>query len=58
MTLSDFPIVSFSVLRMNFRQTWGDTHYLGLTGLEILGEDFEPIDIDIQWMDVSGAIYQ
>ena len=41
------------MIQLNFTETWGDQYYLGLTGIEILGENFEPIPIDFQWMDVS-----
>lgn len=41
------------MIKLNFTQTWGDQHYLGLTGIEILGENFEPIPIEFKWMDVS-----
>ena len=39
----------FSGIELNFTATWGDLHYLGLTGLEIVGKDGEalPVTIDM-----------
>ncbi|XP_069839756.1 katanin-interacting protein isoform X2 [Dendropsophus ebraccatus] len=36
-------------LQLNFTMTWGDLHYLGLTGLEVVGSDGEalPLNMDI-----------
>ena len=45
----------FVVVRLNFTQTWGDHYYLGLTGIELLGENFEPLPIELSWMDVSSC---
>ncbi|XP_065066463.1 katanin-interacting protein-like isoform X2 [Rhopilema esculentum] len=42
---------SGKVVRLNFTQTWGDQYYLGLTGIELLGENFEPLPIELSWMD-------
>ena len=30
---------------MNFIATWGDMHYLGLTALELVGQDGDPLTI-------------
>ena len=40
---------SYSGLEMNFTATWGDMHYLGLTGLEVVGKDGEalPVTMDM-----------
>ena len=43
----------FLVVRLNFTETWGDEYYLGLTGIEVLGENFESIPVDIEWMEVQ-----
>ena len=36
-------------LELNFTATWGDLHYLGLTGLEIVGKDGDalPLTMDM-----------
>jgi len=39
------------VVRLNFTETWGDEYYLGLTGIEVLGENFESIPVDMEWME-------
>ena len=38
-----------SGIELNFTATWGDMHYLGLTGLEIVGKDGEalPVSMDM-----------
>ncbi len=41
------------VLTLNFTQTWGDEYYLGLTGIQILGNNFRPLDVQFEWMFVS-----
>ncbi|XP_035694968.1 protein KIAA0556-like isoform X6 [Branchiostoma floridae] len=33
------------VLQLNFTGTWGDPHYLGLTGLEVLGWEGDPLTL-------------
>ncbi|XP_070580044.1 protein KATNIP homolog isoform X2 [Ptychodera flava] len=38
-------------LRLDFSATWGDPHYLGLTGLEVLDDAGEIIDIDLDQID-------
>ena len=43
----------FLVVRLNFTETWGDEYYLGLTGIEVLGENFESIPVDMEWMEVQ-----
>ncbi|XP_051877498.1 katanin-interacting protein isoform X2 [Pristis pectinata] len=36
-------------VQLNFTATWGDSHYLGLTGLEVVGKDGQalPVTMDI-----------
>ncbi|XP_072916930.1 katanin-interacting protein isoform X1 [Hemitrygon akajei] len=36
-------------VQLNFTATWGDSHYLGLTGLEVIGKDGQalPVTMDI-----------
>lgn len=33
--------------------TWGDFHYMGLTGLEVVGKDGESLLLDISMMVAS-----
>lgn len=33
--------------------TWGDPHYLGMTGLEIVGKDGDSLPLDLSMMDAS-----
>ena len=35
---------------LNFTETWGDAHYLGLTGLELVSKDGEAIPITLDMM--------
>jgi len=40
-------------LVLNFVETWGDQHYIGLTGIELLGKDGEVIDLDMSMVDAE-----
>ncbi|XP_073398867.1 katanin-interacting protein isoform X2 [Dendrobates tinctorius] len=40
-------------LQLNFSMTWGDQHYLGLTGLEIVGSDGEALSLSMNIMTAS-----
>jgi len=40
-------------LTLNFVETWGDLHYIGLTGIELLGEGGEVIDVDLSMIDAE-----
>ena len=40
-------------LRIELVATWGDFHYMGLTGLEIVGKDGESLPLDISMMAAS-----
>ena len=44
-----FKHMNVSGIELNFTATWGDLHYLGLTGLEIVGKDGEalPVTMDM-----------
>lgn len=33
--------------------TWGDSHYMGLTGLEVVGKDGESLPLDLSMMAAS-----
>lgn len=33
--------------------TWGDPHYTGLTGLEIVGQNGDSLPVDLSMMDAS-----
>ncbi|XP_040923072.1 katanin-interacting protein isoform X2 [Toxotes jaculatrix] len=40
-------------LRIELLMTWGDSHYMGLTGLEVVGKDGESLPLDISMMAAS-----
>ncbi|XP_050835897.1 katanin-interacting protein isoform X2 [Serinus canaria] len=40
-------------LQLNFTMTWGDSHYLGLTGLEVIGKDGQAIKISAEQISAS-----
>ncbi|XP_032359148.1 protein KIAA0556 isoform X1 [Etheostoma spectabile] len=40
-------------LRLELVLTWGDSHYMGLTGLEVVGKDGESIPLDLSMMAAS-----
>lgn len=40
-------------VRLNFPTTWGDPHYLGLTGLQLLGSQGDVIPLDINMLDAD-----
>ncbi|XP_039935446.1 katanin-interacting protein isoform X2 [Hirundo rustica] len=40
-------------LQLNFTMTWGDSHYLGLTGLEVIGEDGQALKINAEQISAS-----
>ncbi|XP_026207024.1 protein KIAA0556 isoform X2 [Anabas testudineus] len=37
-------------LRLELTMTWGDSHYMGLTGLEVVGKDGESLPLDLGMM--------
>ena len=45
--------VLFSVLELNFTETWGDPFYLGLTGIEIAGANGETIPLTMNMLDAE-----
>uniref|UniRef100_A0A3Q4HZ06 Katanin interacting protein n=1 Tax=Neolamprologus brichardi TaxID=32507 RepID=A0A3Q4HZ06_NEOBR len=40
-------------LRLEMTLTWGDPHYMGLTGLEIVGKDGETLPLDLSMIAAS-----
>ncbi|XP_072535348.1 katanin-interacting protein isoform X2 [Salminus brasiliensis] len=40
-------------LRLSLLMTWGDSHYLGLTGLEVVGKEGESIPVDVSMVTAS-----
>jgi len=40
-------------LVLNFVETWGDQHYIGLTGVELLGKDGQVISLDMSMLDAE-----
>ncbi|NXH27406.1 K0556 protein, partial [Myiagra hebetior] len=40
-------------LQLNFTMTWGDSHYLGLTGLEVIGKDGQALKINAGQISAS-----
>ncbi|NXE90775.1 K0556 protein, partial [Menura novaehollandiae] len=46
-------IFSGKCLQLNFTMTWGDSHYLGLTGLEVIGKDGQALKINAEQISAS-----
>jgi len=40
-------------LELNFTETWGDMHYLGLTGLEVVGKDGEALPVKLSMLSAN-----
>ncbi|NWX28606.1 K0556 protein, partial [Notiomystis cincta] len=40
-------------LQLNFTMTWGDSHYLGLTGLEVIGKDGQALKLHAEQISAS-----
>ncbi|XP_048408317.2 katanin-interacting protein isoform X2 [Stegostoma tigrinum] len=40
-------------IQLNFTVTWGDSHYLGLTGLEIVGKDGQALSVTMDDIEAS-----
>ncbi|XP_076997573.1 katanin-interacting protein isoform X4 [Tamandua tetradactyla] len=40
-------------LQLNFTASWGDLHYLGLTGLEVVGKDGQALPINLNQLSAS-----
>ncbi|XP_014661506.1 PREDICTED: uncharacterized protein KIAA0556-like isoform X2 [Priapulus caudatus] len=48
---NNFPMCKGQCLELNFTATWGDCHYMGLSGLEVLGSDGEVLPVGADMMD-------
>lgn len=46
-------IPSLTGLRLNLTASWGDLHYIGLTGLEVVGKDGEALPIQPHQLSAS-----
>ncbi|XP_072275002.1 katanin-interacting protein [Pyxicephalus adspersus] len=46
-------VYSGKCLQLNFTMTWGDMHYLGLTGLEIVGQDGDALPLNMNIISAS-----
>ncbi|XP_052452577.1 katanin-interacting protein [Carassius gibelio] len=42
-----------SILQLNLLSSWGDPHYVGLTGLEVVGKGGESIPVDVSMVTAS-----
>ncbi|XP_063286306.1 katanin-interacting protein [Pelobates fuscus] len=40
-------------LQLNFTMTWGDLHYLGLTGIEVVGLDSQSVPLNLEMISAS-----
>ncbi|KAJ8399898.1 hypothetical protein AAFF_G00406280 [Aldrovandia affinis] len=40
-------------LKIDFGMTWGDSHYLGITGLEVVGKEGQSLPLDMSVLDSS-----
>ncbi|XP_067911776.1 katanin-interacting protein isoform X2 [Heterodontus francisci] len=40
-------------IQLNFTVTWGDSHYLGLTGLEVVGKDGQALPVTMDNIEAS-----
>ena len=45
--------MQFSGLELNFTATWGDLHYLGMTGIEWWGRRERPLPMDLDMITAS-----
>ncbi|NXI91837.1 K0556 protein, partial [Psophia crepitans] len=51
--LKEAGIFAGKRLQLNFTMTWGDSHYLGLTGLEVIGKNGDALKISRQQISAS-----
>ncbi|XP_035590815.1 katanin-interacting protein-like isoform X2 [Oncorhynchus keta] len=53
-TLEQIPgMYNGKCLRIELSMTWGDSHYLGLTGLEVVGKEGDSLPLDLTMVDAS-----
>nr|XP_020861951.1 protein KIAA0556 homolog isoform X3 [Phascolarctos cinereus] len=53
LTTPEPGVYSGMCLQLNFTASWGDMHYLGLTGLEVVGKDGQSLPITLDNMSAS-----
>ncbi|XP_074053482.1 katanin-interacting protein isoform X2 [Macrotis lagotis] len=53
LTTPEPGVYSGMCLQLNFTASWGDMHYLGLTGLEVVGKDGQSLPIMLDKMSAS-----
>uniref|UniRef100_A0A4X2KHU6 Katanin interacting protein n=1 Tax=Vombatus ursinus TaxID=29139 RepID=A0A4X2KHU6_VOMUR len=53
LTTPEPGVYSGMCLQLNFTASWGDMHYLGLTGLEVVGKDGQSLPITLDKMSAS-----
>lgn len=46
-------VPSLTGLQLNLTASWGDLHYMGLTGLEVVGKDGEALPIQPHQLSAS-----
>ncbi|XP_039245499.1 katanin-interacting protein isoform X5 [Pipra filicauda] len=52
-TPKETGIFTGKCLQLNFTMTWGDSHYLGLTGLEVIGKNGQALKISTEQISAS-----
>ncbi|NWH67216.1 K0556 protein, partial [Geococcyx californianus] len=52
-TPKESGIFTGKCLQLNFTMTWGDSHYLGLTGLEVIGRNGHALKINVEQISAS-----
>ncbi|NXI44542.1 K0556 protein, partial [Galbula dea] len=52
-TPKESGIFTGKCLQLNFTMTWGDSHYLGLTGLEVIGRNGQALKISREQISAS-----
>ncbi|NXT74737.1 K0556 protein, partial [Zapornia atra] len=52
-TPKESGIFTGKCLQLNFTMTWGDSHYLGLTGLEVIGKNGHALKISTEQISAS-----
>ncbi|KAL3876809.1 hypothetical protein ACJMK2_034603 [Sinanodonta woodiana] len=49
----DVVVYKGKFVELNFTSTWGDPHYLGLTGLEVVGKDGEALPVKMSMLTAN-----